>query len=200
MQYISPLLIILPGLAFLISDGINKYTVPFDLIGEHVDIRITSDAVEVFFHGNRVASHVRRKKAEHDPVRVKEHMPPEHQKYLSYAPDEFLDWAAMVGPNTQKVVEFFLSSGKEPEQGFKYCVSLMKSADRYSQERVEKACERLLSFTSQPSYRSIVTILKNGQNKLPLETPVPVDRAPVKRSKGITRGVDSFRKGGAASC
>lgn len=185
---------------YLISDGVNKYTVPFDLIGEHVDIRITNDAVEVFFHGSRVASHVRRKKAERDPIRVREHMPPEHQKYLSYAPDEFLGWAAMVGPDTQKVVEYFLSSGKEPEQGFKYCASLMRSADRYGQDRVEKACGRLLSFTSQPSYRSIVTILKNGQDKLPLEHPAGDAPAPAKRSKGITRGVESFRKGGGASC
>lgn len=185
---------------YLITDGLNKYTVPFDLIGEHVDIRVTTDAVEVFFHGSRVASHVRRKKAERDPVRVKDHMPPEHQKYLAYAPEEFLNWAEMAGPSTEKVIKYFLTSDREPEQGFKYCVSLMKSAERYGQDRIEKACERLLSFTSQPSYRSIVTILKNGQDKLPLETPVPVDRAPVKRSKGITRGVDSFRKGGAASC
>ena len=127
-------------------------------------------------------------------------MPPEHQKYLSYAPDEFLDWAAMVGPNTQKVVDHFLSSEKEPEQGFKYCVSLMKTADRYGQMRVERACERLLAFTSQPSYRSIVTILKNGQDKLPIEQPTEAAPTPVKRSKGITRGVESFRRGGEASC
>ena len=185
---------------YLISDGVNKYTVPFDLIGEHVDIRITNNAVEVFFHGSRVASHARRQKAERNPIRVKEHMPPEHQKYLSYAPDEFLGWASMVGPSTQKVVEYFLSSEKEPEQGFKYCVSLMKSADRYGQDRVEKACKRLLSFTSQPSYRSIVTILKNGQDKLPIEHLIEDAPVSAKRSKGITRGVESFRKGGETSC
>ena len=31
---------------YLISDGINKYSVPFDLIGEQVDIRLTSATVE----------------------------------------------------------------------------------------------------------------------------------------------------------
>ena len=45
---------------YLISDGINKYSVPFDLIGEQVDIRLTSTTVEVFYHGGRVASHVRK--------------------------------------------------------------------------------------------------------------------------------------------
>lgn len=42
---------------YLISDGKNKYSVPFDLIGETVDIRLTLTTVEAFFHGMRVASH-----------------------------------------------------------------------------------------------------------------------------------------------
>ena len=60
---------------YLISDGINKYSVPFDLIGEQVDIRVSDDTVEVFFHGSRVASHIRRLKAQIDPIRKMEHMP-----------------------------------------------------------------------------------------------------------------------------
>lgn len=183
---------------YLINDGINKYSVPFDLISEQVDIRVTNETVEVFFHGSRVASHIRHKKAELDPIRTKEHMPPEHQKYLAYAPEEFLFWAAAVGNSTKQVVDYFLTSGKEPEQGYKYCVSLMKTADRYGQLRMEKACERLLAFTSQPSLRSIVTILKNGQDKLPSEQASDKTPKVETRSKGITRGAASFRIGGDA--
>lgn len=181
---------------YLITDGLNKYTVPFDLIGEHVDVRVTSDSVEVFFHQTRVAAHVRHKQAQREPIRVTEHMPPEHQKYLAYASDEFLLWANGVGPFTTKVIDYFLTSDKEPEQGYKYCVSLMKAADRYSNERVERACERILSFTTQPSYRSILTILRNGQDQLPLDKPVEEKAVPETRSRGITRGVASFRKDG----
>ena len=73
----------------------------------------------------------------------------------------------------------------------------MKAADRYGQKRIEKACERLLTFTKQPSLRSVLTILKNGQDKLPLET-VSKPSHPEKRSKGITRGATAFAKGGDA--
>ena len=59
MQYISPLLNILLGLAFLVTDGINKYSVPYDLIGEPVDVRVSKNTVEVFYHNTRVAAHVR---------------------------------------------------------------------------------------------------------------------------------------------
>lgn len=37
------------------SDGRNKYSVPYNLIGEKVDICVTKTAVEVFYQGSRVA-------------------------------------------------------------------------------------------------------------------------------------------------
>lgn len=182
---------------YLISDGINKYSVPFDLIGEEVDIRITKDTVEVFFHSNRVAAHTRLTKAQRDPVRRKEHMPLAHQKYLSYNSDSFRIWAKDIGMNTEKVISFYLTSEKEPEQGYKYCVGLMKLAERYNPIRIENACARILSVTSQPSLRSITTILKNGQDRIPVEkASEPVSPA-AKRSKGITRGASAFKGGGA---
>lgn len=98
---------------YLINDGINKYSVPFDLIGEHVDIRCSDGIVEVFFNGNRVASYVRREKAQPAPIRIKEHMPPEHQIYLAYNQEEFLLWENSVGVSTTKVVHYFMYSGKE---------------------------------------------------------------------------------------
>ena len=36
------------GYDYLVSDGVNKYSVPFDLIGEKVDVRLTKHIVEVF--------------------------------------------------------------------------------------------------------------------------------------------------------
>ena len=47
------------GNDYLISDGINKYSVPFDLIGEQVQIRLTKDLVEVYFKCIRMTSHRR---------------------------------------------------------------------------------------------------------------------------------------------
>lgn len=182
---------------YLVTDGINKYSVPFDLIGEKVSIRTTKDAVEVFFHGDRVASHTRIMKAQRDPVRRKEHMPLAHQKYLSYNQDSFRSWAEDYGVNTEKVIDFFLTSDKVPEQGYKYCVGLMKLAERYNPSRIEKACERILSVTTQPSLRSITTILKNGQDRIPIEkSPEPAAHTR-KHSRGITRGAAAFRGGDA---
>lgn len=86
-----------------------------------------------------------------------------HQKYLSYNPEEFVRWAEDIGTHTLKTVNYFLYSEKEPEQGYKYCVGLMKAAEKYGNSRIEKACEKLLTITVQPSLRSIITILKTDR-------------------------------------
>ena len=182
---------------YLISDGINKYSVPFDLIGEQVDIRLTSAMVEIFYHGGRVASHVRKINPQRDPICIKEHMPLNHQKYLAYNPEEFVNWAENIGAFTLKTINHFLYSEKEPEQGFKYCIGLMKAAEKYGNNRIEKACERLLTVTVQPSLRSIITILKNGQDKLGADSKL-TKQTGEKRSNGITRGLSAYRNGGDA--
>lgn len=179
---------------YLISDGKNKYSVPFDLIGEEVDIRLTKETVEVFFHGSRVASHPRAKVWLRDPITQPEHMPAEHRKYLSYDADEFIKWAKTVGEYTSKVVEYFLNSGKEPEQGYKSCASLTRISDKYGHNRLEAACERVLSFGSSPNIRNISTILKNGQDRLS-----PIISKVESKGHGITRGATYYKKGGDRS-
>ncbi len=181
------------GTDYLVSDGKNHYSVPFDLIGEKVDIRLTSTTVEVFFHGSRVASHVRRTVAQREPIVNENHMAPEHRKYLNYNRDDFTAWAKSVGESTEKVTAYFLTSGKEPEQGFKYCASLTKLAEKYSKKRLETACAEILKHTTTPSLRLISTILKNGIIK-PEEKKTEARENP--NAYGITRGAAYFSKRG----
>lgn len=187
---------------YTITDGLNRYSVPYDLIGEYVDIRVTRDRVDVFYRENQVASHVRLPAAQRDAVILKEHMPEKHRKYLEYNADSFIAWGDKSGPSISKVIHSFLESGKQPEQGFKYCVSLMNAGNRYGIKRLENACERVLMFSAAPSLRNIITILKNGQDKAPAsQTSVTHSQngEDIQSSKplkhGITRGVDAFRKG-----
>ena len=182
-------------LDYTVNDGVNKYSVPYDLIGEVVSVRITRDTVEVFFHGNRVAVHPRDRKHRRDPIMVPSHMPEKHRQYLAYTKDDFETWAASIGPNTEKVVRFFLESGRAPEQGYKSCVSLKSYAERYKPERIEEACRQILTFSGEPSIRGLSILLKSPVTVNTAVNPSSSSR-PVHRSRGITRGADQFRKGG----
>ncbi len=82
---------------YSISDGQNKYSVTFDLIGEQVQTRLTKNTVEVFFKGDRVASHQRLASFQTQPVVKPEHMPEKHRRYLRYTADVFRAWAKNVG-------------------------------------------------------------------------------------------------------
>lgn len=179
---------------YLIPDGKNKYSVPFDLIGEQVDIRLTKNTVEAYYHGSRVASHPRIQIAQRDPVIQPEHMPQHHRKYLDNNRDDFRAWAKSIGQKTEAVIEFFLTSGSEPEQGYKSCSSLTKLSDRYGHKRLEKACERVLLYTSEPNIRNISTILKNGQDKLTCS--LPACDSGISTSGGISRGPAYYKRGG----
>lgn len=177
------------GRDYLVSDGKNKYSVPFDLIGEKVDIRLTAKTVEVFFHGSRSASHVRKPNPEREAIINPDHMTPEHRKYLSYNAEEFTAWARETGEYTQAVISSFLSSGKEAEQGFKACASLTKLGERYGSSKLEAACRSVLACTSSPSVRLISTALKSG-SKTAGKSEGHIDR----NDYGITRGAAYYSK------
>lgn len=182
-------------LDYTVTDGLNKYSVPYDLIGESVSVRVTRDTVEVFFGNNRVAVHPREHKRKHDPITVPAHMPENHRQYLTYTKEDFLSWAETAGPNTEKVIRFFLESGRAPEQGFKSCVSLKKYAERYRKERIEEACRQILTFSGDPSIRGLGILLKSPVIGNRAANPLPSAK-PSRRSRGITRGADQFRKRG----
>ena len=181
-------------LDYTVSDGLNKYSVPYDLIGEKVSVRITRDAVEIFFHGNRVTVHPREHSRRRDPIIVPAHMPENHRQYLSYTKDDFITWAAGIGPNTAKVVRSFLESGLAPEQGFKSCVSLKKQAERYKKERIEETCRQILCFSGDPTIRGITALLKSPISGMASDQSASVRSG--HRSRGITRGAEQFRQGG----
>lgn len=181
------------GTDYLVSDGRNKYSVPFDLIGEKVDIRLTSSTVEVFFHGSRVASHVRKNTAQRELIVNENHMAPEHRKYLNYNIEDFTVWAKSVGESTEKTVTYFLTAGKEPEQGYKSCASLTKLCEKYGKKKLETACGEVLKHTSTPSLRLISTILKNGIIKTE-EKKTEFKETP--NAYGIIRGAAYYSKCG----
>ena len=178
---------------YLVSDGRNKYSVPYDLIGQTVDLRLTRNLVEVYYHGARVAVHVRLTAAQRDPVVKPEHMPEAHRKYLGYNEHEFTTWAAGVGPKTLDVVRHFLSQGREVEQGYKACASLTKLANRYGAARLENACARVLELSSAPTIRNISALCKAATERKPEKS----DSGERQDNRyGITRGASYYSRGG----
>ena len=143
------------------------YSVPYDYIKHQVDIRVTRNIVEIFYKHFRVASHKRLYGEIGQNSTNPDHMPNNHKQFIDFNRDSVLDWAQSAGTQILTTVKSILASYKTENQGLKSCLGLMKLADKHSIERVEKACERALPYTPRPTLKSIQTILKTGQDKLP---------------------------------
>ena len=171
-------------------DG-RYYSVPHEYIKRDVDVRVTRNVVEVFYEGVRICSHVRLNDRQDKYSTQEEHMPPNHQQYAQWNGDRFRKWAAKIGPQTARVVESILTGYKVEQQGYRTCMALLKLSDSYTSERLEAACDKALFYTPRPSYKSVQTILKSGQDRPP-EYPEPAASA---SKHGFTRGADYYRGG-----
>ena len=76
------------------------------------DVRLTSHTVEVFYSGERIASHVRKHGNPGQYSTLDDHMPPNHLQYAQWNAERFRSWARGIGPNTLVVVNAIFSSRK----------------------------------------------------------------------------------------
>ena len=146
-----------------IEIGRHFYSVPFRLLREVVDARITARTVEIFHRGKLVATHLRSLRP-HRPTTTPEHMPSSHRRYRDWTHERILREAAAVGDDTVALAEIILRARPHPEQGFRSCIGILRLVTRYDAERVDAACARALALGTR-SYSSVATILKNAQEK-----------------------------------
>ena len=162
------------------------YSVPYQYIKDKVDVRMTDTTIEIFYNHDRIASHRRLHGRSGQYSTITEHMPDDHQKYLEWNGDRFRRWADQIGPNTRKAVDAILTSGRVEQQSYRSCMGLLRLADKHTTQRLERACERALSYSGKPSYKSIKNLLTvMGQE---LDDDLASEADAQTKPRGITRG------------
>ena len=63
------------------------------------------------------------------------------------------------------VIQKMFDSYRIEEQAYKGCLSLLKLADKYTPERLERACKAALERIPSPRYKNIRMILESGNDK-----------------------------------
>ena len=147
----------------------HYYSVPYQFVKQHIEVRLTATTVEAFHRGRRVASH-RRSFAKYQYTTVREHMPPSHREHLDWTPERIISWAQNSGPNTATFVDGVMRSRAHPEQGYKACVGVIRLGKRYGTDRLDAACKRAVAINSF-SYKSVESILRAGLDGQPLPEP-----------------------------
>lgn len=168
------------------------YSVPYKLIKQRVETRVSANTIEIFLKNVRVASHIRCFR-EGSYSTTPEHMPSHHRHMGDWPPERLVRWAGETGPSTAKMVEELLSRFVHPQQGYRRCLGILSLSKQYGADRVELACGRALAFGAF-SYQSVKLILKNKMDATTLPEP-EVERPPI--THGNIRGAAYYASAGS---
>jgi len=164
------------------------YSVPYQLVRQQVEVRMTTSTVEILYKNRRIASHMR-SYAEGRFTTNPDHMPKSHRRHLEWTPSRIISWADTKGPNMAALVKRIIESKPHPEQGYRSCLGIIRLADLYPLDRMEAASERALACNAL-SFKSMKSILEKGLDRMPMKAaPQPV--SPIHAN---IRGSDYYRR------
>lgn len=148
------------------------YSVPSQLAGERVDLRITASMVEVFRGGRRVALHALLTEPGNSTT-LPEHRPVAHQRVLEGEPKALMQWATAVGVSAQEMIGYHLNERRDPANGMRAARRMRDLARDHGEDRFESVCRYALPLNIT-SLRSITSILTNQADLRPRPaTPPP---------------------------
>lgn len=164
----------------------HDYSVPYVFIGKELDIKATYNLIEIYCGGQRICTHARNNQA-HGYTTVAEHMPKSHQKYLEWTPDRILKYAGKYGESVKAMVEQIMGTRKFPEQAYKSCLGIIRLENKYTADRLNKACQRAMAYRAY-SYKSVAAILEKGLDR---EVNLPDSKQPIINHENI-RGAEYY--------
>jgi len=137
------------------------YSVPYALLRQQVDARITSGTVELFHKGKRVAAHPRRYGGARRHGTLPEHRPPNHRDYAGWSPERFQRRGAAIGPETEGLIIAIMARRPHPEHGFRTCAGILQLYKPLEKGRAESVSAYALAVGALNS-NSVASILSSN--------------------------------------
>lgn len=134
------------------------YSVHYSHVGKKVDLRITSDGIEIFLKNSRIASHVRLRGRGRRST-VEEHMPPAHKAW-KHLDGNVKRWLERRKGSTRDLARRIYGMEKHPALSIRRLQGLMSLERKYGEEEFEKACGYLLRVDTGYRHRTLNNILK----------------------------------------
>lgn len=156
----------------------HAYSVPYTVVGENVEARLSEKVVELYFNGKRIATHARKFEPGGHTTNP-DHRPEKHQAYAEQNKDNFIKWSELIGPMATKAVcAQFEGKPEFSYVGRSACAQLKALAKQYGHERFELACTRAVAIRSL-TVKSIRSILQRKLDladavELPLQGQLPL--------------------------
>jgi transposase len=157
------------------------YSVPYQYVGKRVDVKLGSKVVEIYLDSKLIKTHPRGNRGQ--KVTDWNDYPPEKVAFFQRTPTWCRQQAGLIGPATHQTVDTLLN--EHALHYLRQCQGILRLKERYSPERLERACARANAF-GDPSYRTVKTILERDLDKQRLLF------EPDRVAGAFLRGADSF--------
>src|SRR3954453_23753000 len=143
------------------------YSVPYRLIGKHVDVFCTVSLVSIFHKGQRVAAHARQ---DAEPgratVTLDEHRPPNHRAAVLLTPETIRAEAAGLGGALGLLADRIFADADHPDQAARQVAGLLRLGQLHGTEALQAAATVALSANVR-SYRFVQHLLGQGPDRGP---------------------------------
>lgn len=147
------------------------YSAPYKLVRQSLWLRASGTTVRLYHENELVAIHPRLFKPGTKNT-LNEHLPPNALAYCMRDSQWCLEQAKKIGPHCEAIIhKLLLESVVDYLRAAQGIIGLQK---KYSDERLEAACRRALSFQSG-YYKTIKLILQQGLEYAPLSEPYAFD-------------------------
>lgn len=122
----------------------HHYSVPHELVGRRVEARVSPATVEIHCNGERVAEHAR-SQVRGGATTLRAHQPEAHRAEAERSPHGLLAWAAEVGPNLKRYMEYQFSRPNKFE-GLPAGTVIRDLAKHYTAEQLEAGAKHALAL------------------------------------------------------
>lgn len=153
-----------------------NYSVPFEYLGEQVDVRYSSSNVSIYYKNKLIAAHPRLR-VPGESSTLHEHMPLNHQyAHEKMNPARLRSWAKSIGEYSALFVEDAFNAAEHEPGAYRKIVAVLSLAKRYGYMELELALmyaaqHRILSVKSITSILDKKLYLQKGSNNTGYKTP-----------------------------
>ena len=122
------------------------YSMPRKYLKKEVEIRVGEKEIFVY---NKNGDHIRTHKRSYTPkewVIIPSDMPAEYGDYGYWNVPYFQQKASKIGPSTRALIDAMIKRYAYPVQAFRSCFGILRYAEKYSPEALEKCCRDAINF------------------------------------------------------
>jgi len=141
----------------------HLYSVPHHLVGEKLELHAKDKLIDIYFHRQRITSHVRKYRP--GMTTVPAHMPVKHEKHHQWTAGRLMNWAKDLGDDVLVWVKAILRQKQHEQQAYRVCLGLLNLSRHYPGSRLNNACA-IANKHKLYRLKQIKAILLSNQDKL----------------------------------